>query len=57
MRQVDNIFQGTEIRCIQNYSIRVMDPADGALGDGGDPVLNQDGGVTLVGICPGQLAR
>ena len=56
MRQVDNIFQGTEIRCIQNYSIRVMDPADGALGDGGDPV-DQDGGVTLVGICSGQLAR
>ena len=56
MRQVDNIFQGTEIRCIQNYSIRVMDPADGALGDGGD-LVDQDVGVTLVGICPGQLAR
>ena len=47
LRQVDNIFQGTEVSYKRdNFSLLVMDPVNGALGDGGDPV-DQDGGVPL----------
>ena len=47
MRQVDNKFQGTENKNNRNdFSLPIMDPVNGALGDGGDPV-DQDRGVPL----------
>ena len=39
MRQVDNIFQGTERKYSRNdFSLFVVDPVNRALGDGGNPV-------------------